>query len=92
MDPDDLPEVPLEDSPGSIKGQQYLGAGKEKIKNVGQKKFTIELQNGGKRRVTFQAAAVRKPLLAVSGACDLGQFCFFDNEGSYICRRDSPIA
>ena len=28
----------------------------------------------------------------MSGACDKEQFVFSDNDGSYICRRDSPEA
>ena len=40
--------------------------------------------------MTFQSAPVRKPLLAVSGACDRDQFVIFDNDGSYICKRDTP--
>eukprot|EP00973_Karenia_brevis_P015831 2167086-Karenia_brevis.AAC.1 len=63
-DPDDLPEISLEESPGSRKGQKYLGAGQEKISNLGQKKFAIRLEAGGRRKVTFQAAKTRKPLMA----------------------------
>ena len=42
--------------------------------------------------MTFQAALVRKPLLAVSGACDKNQFVIFDNDGSFICQRTSEEA
>ena len=44
------------------------------------------------KRACFQAATVRKTLLAVSGVCDKEQFCFFDNDGSWICDRNSPEA
>ena len=31
-----------------------------------------------------------KPLAAVSDACDKGNIGFFDNDGNYLVRRDSP--
>eukprot|EP00974_Lingulodinium_polyedra_P060235 5806197-Lingulodinium_polyedra.AAC.1 len=45
---------------------------------------------GAARIATFQAAPVRKPLLAVSAVCDVGQLVVFDNDGSYVIERDSP--
>ena len=42
--------------------------------------------------MTFQSAPVRKPLLAVSGACDKEQFVIFDNGGSFICRKNNAEA
>ena len=47
------------------------------------------MTESGPKRMTFQAAPVRKPLLAVSGACDRNQLVLFDNDGSFICRRDT---
>ena len=31
-----------------------------------------------------------KPLAAMSDACDRGNLGLFDNDGSYLIRRDSP--
>ena len=63
------------------------------IPNQGQQKIAVKLESGAQRAMTFQSAPVRKPLLAaVSGACDKDQFVFFDNAGSFICRRDNPEA
>ena len=39
---------------------------------------------------TFQAARVRKPLLAVSASCNVGQLVLFDNDISCMLERDSP--
>ena len=48
------------------------------------------MTDGAIRMDTFQAAPMRKPLLAVFAACDIGHMCLFDNGGSYIIARDCP--
>ena len=58
--------------------------------NLGQKTIPLLTENGTARIATFQAASVRKPLLAVSASCDAGQTVMFDNDDSYIIERDSP--
>jgi hypothetical protein len=92
VNPLSLPQYPLKPSAGSIRGQKYRGPGGEVIPNQGEQRIAVQLESGDKRAMTFQAAPVRKPLLAVSGACDKDQFVVFDNAGSYICRRDGPEA
>ena len=52
--------------------------------NLGQLKPEMLLENGNDGRFTFQAAEVRKPLLAVSSVNDKGNLVLFDNEGSFI--------
>ena len=59
--------------------------------NLGQQQFGALCGKNQKRRMCFQAAEVRKPLLAVSGACDRDQFVIFDNAGSWIARRNTVI-
>jgi len=90
MNPAHAPDYEVEESPGSLSGQHYVGLGGERIPNKGQMKIGIQLMDGANKRVTFQAATVRKTLLAVSNVCDKRQFCIFDNDGSYICPRDTP--
>ena len=67
-----------------------MGPSGEKIPNEGELKVGIKLESGADRRASFDAADVRKTLLAVSGLCDKEQFVFFDNEGSFICPRNCP--
>ena len=83
-DPSHFPESIVEDSPGSLSGQIFSGPGGEKIPNQGQLQASARLENGNKGNFLFQAAAVRKPLLAVSSVNDKGNLVLFDNEGSYI--------
>ena len=91
MDPSDAPGYELEPSPGSEQGLHYLGPGSERIPNLGQVAPVIMTRQGAIRRIKFQGAKVRKPLLAVSGLCDKGHFVMFDNDLSAIVPRDSEI-
>ena len=90
--PTSMPQYPMRPSAGSKRGQKYRGPGGEIIPNQGEQRIAVRLESGDKRAMTFQSAPVRKPLLAVSGACDKEQFVLFDNAGSFICRRDCPEA
>ena len=90
MSPDAVPEYALQPSSGQAKGQQFIGAGGERMPNMGEKRIPLMTAEGTARIATFQAASVRKPLLAVSAACDKGQMVMFDNDGSYIIERDCP--
>jgi hypothetical protein len=92
MNPKHAPGYKVEPSPGSIAGQRYVGPGGERIPNEGQLQVGIQLMDAKDKHACFQAAQVRKTLLAVSGVCDKEQFCFFDNDGSWICNRNSPEA
>ena len=62
------------------------------IPNLGEQRVAVRMEGGSDRAMTFQSAPVRKPLMAVSGVCDHNQLVLFDNDGSYICRRDTPAA
>ena len=88
--PRSMKQYPVEPSPGSKRGQKYRGPGKEIIPNEGQQRVGVKTEAGSLRAMTFQSAPVRRPLLAVSAACDKDQFVIFDNDGSFICRRDTP--
>ena len=87
-----LPDFPMLPSAGSKRGQRYRGPGGEVIPNTGEQKLAVKLESGNRRAMTFQSAPVRKPLMAVSGACDRDQFVIFDNDGSFICQRSAPEA
>ena len=82
--PKHFPESKVVDSPGSLAGQVFSGAGGEKIPNQGQLRAATILENGSEGHFTFQAADVRKPLLAVSSVNDKGNLVLFDPEGSFI--------
>ena len=88
--PDSFPGAEVVPSPGSEAGQIYLGPGKEEIPNEGQFKPTVTLEDGGSGTFTFQAARVRKPLMAVSSVNDKGHLVLFDLEGSFLIPAQAP--
>ena len=89
MNPDAVPEYALQESPGQLQGQHFLGAGGERLPNLGQKCVLLMTADGVSRLATFQIAPVRKPLMAVSASCDAGQLCLFDNDCNYFIERES---
>ena len=92
-DPADVPEATLEPSPASVAGRGYLGAGRERIANLGQLKARRRMAHGADVGLLFQAAKVRKPLVAVSATVDKGNMVIFDNEahdGGCVIPSSAP--
>jgi len=90
INPRDLPGVPLKPSPGSQRGQRYVGPGGEVIANVGQMEPSLRLPNGALGKIVFQGTAVRKPLLAVSDVNKKGNMVVFDGPNSCIVPGNAP--
>ena len=85
------PTIPRRESEGSKNGSYYLGPGKERIPNRGQKSLSIKTEgNKNIRRMTFQDAEVRKPLAAVSGITEKDNVVLFDRKGSFIAPANCP--
>ena len=82
--PKDFPGCVVTDSPGSLAGQIFVGPGNEKIPNEGQFVAPMRLDDGRITQSTYQAAQVRKPLMAVSSVNDKGNLLVFDEKGSFI--------
>ena len=88
--PSHFPGATLVDSPGSLAGQKYIGPSGEEIPNEGQLSTSMLLEGGREGKFTFQAAPVRKPLLAVSSVNDKGNIVIFDGDQSFIIPGKSP--
>ena len=88
--PKTFPDAQVVPSPGSEAGQKYIGPSGETIPNEGQLTPTVLLEEGGRGSMTFQAADVRKPLMAISSVNDKGHLALFDLEGSYLIPSDCP--
>ena len=73
----DVPGHKVQESPGSIRGQQFKGAGGHVMANEGQMvlEMLAPLEDGqhGEVDVCWQVAEVRRPLLSVSKICDKAQ-------------------
>ena len=84
-----FPGCSLRESEGSKRGQVYRGPGKDVIPNEGEFDALAMVQSGAKAKITFQAAEVRQPLLAVSGLVDKGNLTVFDQQ-SFVIPGSAP--
>ena len=95
--PKEAPAYTIEDSPGSLAGQHFTGAGGHRMKNQGQVRLHLRAENGKKGRdirTTFQMAQVTRPLMSVSKVCDSGLWVkidkdmatIMDKNGKEVCR------
>jgi hypothetical protein len=82
--PKNFPGCIVTDSPGSLAGQHFVGPAGDKICNEGQFVVPLRLNDGRITQSTYQAAQVRKPLMAVSSVNDKGNLVVFDGNGSFI--------
>ena len=77
-------------SAASKKGLVYRGPGKERIPNEGEIAEQLMTAEGVVSKTVWQAADVRRPLLAVSSCNDKGNIVVFDNNDSVILAAQSP--
>ena len=80
---------PLYESEGSKRKQTYQAAGKEgkPILNEGQRTIRFSTKpsdDGEKRKMTCQVAAVHKILASIAGICDQGSEVLFRQDGGTI--------
>ena len=79
--PNMAPGVPIEESPGSKRGQQYISASNERFPYVGQQRMEVMTDEGIDSRALFQIAEVGRPLTAVSATCDAGNVVVYGPAG-----------
>ena len=87
------PGVPIQESPGSRRGQHYISATQNRIPNLGQQTMRATTPEGRRAQVTWQTAEISRPLTAVGSTCDKGNFVGFDSEnhcGGFIIPADAP--
>ena len=58
--------------------------------NLGEMEASGLTTEGEQMSITFQAAKVRKPLMAVSSVNDKGQMVLFHLKGSYLIPAHAP--
>ena len=64
------PDIRVEESPGSKRGQAYMSASGERIPNPGQQHIDFVTDEGRQLRGQYQVADVNRPLLSVGKICD----------------------
>ena len=77
-------DYPLEPSHGSTNNIWYMGAGGQKIRNMGQRKILLLTREKSLRWLTVQVAAVKKMLGSVSKNNDCGHEVIYRKTGSFI--------
>ena len=82
--PSMLPNVKVEPSPGSMRGQNYTSASKHKLKNLGQQRISACSEEGEETSVLFQIADVSKPLVSVASICEKGNRVIFGKSGGVV--------
>ena len=78
------PRTKVMPSAGSVRGQHYISASKQRIPNLGQQTLTALTSDFQKATMTFQIADVSRPLTSVGEVCDRGNLVVFGPKGGYI--------
>ena len=88
----EFPEYSLEESPGSRANQGFVGAGSQRIDNRGQRRVRLKIGSptGRSAKITFQDAAVRRPICSVGETNDAGSMCVFDKQESVVLPKGCP--
>ena len=76
--------IPIQSSPGSLRGAKYEVANGQVIHNKGEKRCILQNDGGTEKLLSFQMCDVHKPLLAVSRLCETGHAVVFHPEWSFI--------
>ena len=63
------PGVPIQESPGSRRGQAYIAARHERIPNRGQQVLEVTTNEGREKKALYQVAEVTRPLTSVGSTC-----------------------
>ena len=76
----------LSESPGSLRGQNFVVGNGQRIRNEGQITLNMETLGADPHSVasTFQVAEVTRPLMSVSRICDQDFKCLFDKTKAEI--------
>ena len=95
VNPSEWPGAQVVPSAGSRRGQRYVGPGGEKIENLGELTVKVRTEQVGRPdvlgKMTFQAAQVRKPLLAASSMTRKGNMLVFCKDTPCVIPASDPV-
>ena len=94
MHADEAPGYLVTDSPGSLRGQNFIVGNGHKIPNQGQMNLNMMcLVNGKQSSVNsiFQIADITRPLMSVSRICDQGLHCNFYAKEALVMDKDNQV-
>ena len=80
------PEIPIQPSEGSKRGQTYAAAGKNRkpLQNEGEKTVPAVTSQGKQVSTEWQIVDVARPLMSVHQICKKGNIVVFGEAGGYI--------
>ena len=86
-----LRHLTLEPSEGSMRKppQSFTAASNHKVVNEGQRTVRFRTEDGSRRQMIFQVAAVNKILASIAGICDNGNTVVFRQDGGTITHMES---
>ena len=82
--PSTAAHIEIEETEMSRSGLYYTAANGQKIDNVGQRTIRALTEDGNKVAMTWQIAAIKRPLASIGKMCDAGNSAIFTKEGGYI--------
>ena len=84
-----LPNVKVEPSEVSKRGQEYTSASKHTVKNLGEQRIEACTEAGYPTECLFQIADVSKPLVSVTALTEKGNRVIFDRAGGVILNLEN---
>ena len=83
------PDVPIQSSEGSRRGQNYSPAGGRPIPNEGEQLLSLRTAEGLAAPMKFQIAEVRRPLCSIAKLCDRNNRVIFGRGGGIVQNLNS---
>ena len=84
---DAVPFIPIRENDKSRAGKGFVGAGGEKIKNYGEKRFVVQTEEGHERGTNWQIADVRRPLMSVGKMTQAGNEVRLSHADPHILNK-----
>ena len=81
---EEVPEMAVKPSAGSVRGQKYAAAGGVGINNEGEVDLPLFTNAGMPAPLTYQVAQVRRPLTSIARLCDRGNRVTFGRGGGVV--------
>ena len=87
-----FPDIPLQESECSRKGQYWISADGTKIYNEGQKEVRFVTKKGRKMKIMFQVGKVTKPLLSAFKVAEAGNEVLIKKDKAEIANKKTGIS
>ncbi len=86
---DVAPEIPVQPSAGSRRGQEFVTASGGRMRNDGKQALQVLTEEGAAAEMEFQVTGVKRPLCSVGRLCDRGNRVVFGRGGGVVHNLSS---